>query len=232
MHRGWKLCVSTGVEPGDSRASSFIGGKPMLPPGLDVPTCGLCGAVQTFYFQVALPVEHALGGLTLCVFACTSCADQDHLIPEMLSGPLRNADIPLGFLDDYQTNFRALLFATSTGETQSGYREVIKYAPIELVPITEEGYRGSKVGGAPDWLLDDETPRSYAETQELVFIMQLKEGTTFQVADLAPGQMELDLRGRPSIRSDRIYTLFNSNEIFVFGVNDRNHPGVYILTQV
>lgn len=94
---------------------SFIGGQPCIPPSIEMPVCELCGAEQTFFFQVAFPEGHVWQGLSMAVFACTSCAHEEYLIPEMLQGALPNADIPEGFLDSYQRNFKIIFLIQIKG---------------------------------------------------------------------------------------------------------------------
>jgi hypothetical protein len=110
----------------------FVGGRPRLPRGHVLPICRLCGAGQTFFFQIAFPPDHAWATLTLAVFSCTSCADESHLIPAMLSGPLRGANIPRDFLVDYQTNFRFEVFETNAGRMASDYRERVSFRRVQL----------------------------------------------------------------------------------------------------
>ena len=67
--KSWKLeitgnCVQT------TEGDSFIGGKPKLPPNVDIPKCGLCGKELTFMLQVAFPQGHPWAGKSMAVFYC------------------------------------------------------------------------------------------------------------------------------------------------------------------
>jgi hypothetical protein len=95
---------------------SFIGGKPRLPSEKKIPACQLCSSPQTFFFQIAMCDGAMWEDNTLGVFQSTKCADENHLIPEMLgSEPLSGADIPEGFLIQYQRNFSFVVFPTCEG---------------------------------------------------------------------------------------------------------------------
>lgn len=196
--------------------------------------CKLCGAPMTFYFQVAYPWDHVWAGSTLAVFACTSCADESHLIPEMLEGSLPGADIPEGFLENYQRNFRFLISPTEEGELRTDIPARVVFQRWKLEPSEHSEGMISKVGGDPDWLLDDEAPRSYAKTVVMVFLMQLEEGLTFEKLPDAPPQMILGLTGRLEPSPDPYYQLFLGNALYLFGTErgEGIEPLVYALTQV
>jgi len=203
-----------------------------LPVGADLPRCQLCGANQTFFFQVAFPSGHPWEGMTMGVFACTSCATEDSSIPQMLDGPLLNAIIPDGFLDAYQKNFHLHVFDSTLGVKRLDYVEKIKYAPLELIASTSSSIDDSRVGGSPVWLLEDESPRSYAGKAEMQFLLQISSDTKFDLLDSAPGQMEIGLRGLPESSPNRYYQLFNGNFLYFFGAEIDGRHFVYVLTQI
>jgi hypothetical protein len=214
--------------PTDDR---FIGGRPRLPPNGPIPSCGLCKAEQTFFFQVAFPEDHEWAGLSLATFACTSCADENHLIPPMLKGRRRKAiDIPEGFLESYQVNFRFRVFETAKSVPQ-GYDERVAFHRWLLQPAQAAG-AGTKLGGTPDWLQDDEAPATYAGRTPMVFLMQIERGFEFPLVPGAPPQMELALDGTPEPAERPYYQLFIGNAIYLFGTQDRSQPLVYAITQV
>jgi hypothetical protein len=196
---------------------------------VDVPNCKLCNAEQSFYFQVAFPQHHAWAGRSLAVFSCVACVDEEHLIPEMLDGPLRGAQIPENFLKGYQRNFTFVVFDTGTAVPRSDYVEKVAFKSIDLIPAADEGTTGNKIGGLPNWLLEDESPGLYAGTREMSFLMQIEADTQFQILKGAPHQMELDLGGRPRRTTNEYYQLFNGNWIYLFGTDGL--PLVYAITQ-
>ena len=57
---------------------SFVGGYPRIPSESGLPECRLCRSRQTFFFQVAFPPEHPWSGLSLAVFQCTACVDENY----------------------------------------------------------------------------------------------------------------------------------------------------------
>lgn len=211
---------------------SFIGGTPRLPEGVDIPECELCGSPQTFFFQIAFPKEHIWNKLSLALFACTSCAHKEYFIPEMLSGKLQGIDIPKGFLDTYQRNFRVLIFNTENATLKQGYIEKVKFKKVVLEERSDMNEVTNKVGGCPVWLLGDETPSTYDSSIGMLFLMQLAEEFEFEIVPDAPGQTTLSLTGAQKISENRFYRLFLANNIYIFGTNDPSNPKVYILTQI
>lgn len=207
---------------------SFIGGAPRTPAALAWPSCTVCGASQTFFLQVAMPADHAFAGKSIAVFACASCSDDEHLIPEMLTEALKGADVSAAFLRDYQKNFRIVVFDTAaSGAPNPAIEPRLQFRPITLAKGA--GSRATRLGGAPLWLLDDEAPGSCAGAP-IDFLFQLADGLTFKRAPGAPPQMELSLRGTPEPSPDPFYRLFLSNRIFFFGA--RGSDLVYVLTQI
>lgn len=211
---------------------SFIGGTPKLPKGASLPCCKLCGAAESFFFQVAIPKGTFWGGLSLAVFACTSCADEDQLIPPMLQGPLRSVDIPDGFLESYQVNFSFIVFATAAAVPAEQYNSRVIFKPLRLEKTVNPDADEHKLGGNPNWLFDDESPLTYRETTPMFFLLQLLPGIQFEIINSAPRQVELGLDGVPRLTQLSFYKLFLGNKIFLFGTEDRERPRVYAITQV
>ena len=203
-----------------------------MPADLELPICGLCGAGQTFFFQVTFPPDHFWADLTMAVFACTSCAQRGHFIPEMLQGELRGFDIPATFLDAYQRNFRTLVFESCNGVVRNDYVEEVRFRPWKLVRVPDLRTEGTKVGGEPVWLLEDETPGTYGGAEPMGFLMQLQEEYEFDRLPGAPPQATLDLRGRVKDATEPFYSLFLGNRLYFFGTRNRQEPRVYMLTQV
>jgi hypothetical protein len=211
---------------------SFIGGKPKLPTSQSIPTCPLCGAQQTFFFQIALPETNPWEGLSLAVFSCTSCADREHLIPEMLNVPLHGADIPERFLETYQSNFRFLVFETDAAKLKNEYRSKIRFAAVSLELSRDPNVNGNKVGGRPNWVLEDESPKTYAGRTPMFFLLQFQNEYKFHLLEGAPPQIELALDRTPQPSPLNYYQLFIGNALFLFGTADRQNPLVYAITQV
>jgi hypothetical protein len=209
---------------------SYIGGKPSLPMGTTLPVCKLCGHTETFMFQVAFPSEAAWGGRTLSCFACMRCADERFLIPEMLDDHRQGCDIPAGFLMSYQRNFAFLAFPTSDARIVKNYDEQVAFVSLELQRGSDSGGFG-RIGGAPNWVLEDEGPATYGSKIPMVFVLELMAGIHFSNVDGALPQMEIDIFGNPSPSPLQYYQLFLGNATFLFGTSS-GVPLVYAITQV
>ncbi len=210
--------------------NSFIGGKPKIPLEKMIPNCSLCGSSQTFMFQVAFPDKSCWEGKSLAMFFCTSCADEDYFIPEMLNSKLKNVDIPLNFLTKYQKNFSFITFSTEQGILKQDYEEKVKFHMLEIEPSTTIGNFG-KIEGEPDWILEDESPKSYNSIYEMYFLFEIIPNFQFPICQSAPKQIELNLSGEPEQSRLDYYELFLGNGIYFFGTKTEE-PLIYTLTQV
>ena len=231
MNESYLLMEDEGGRGQDNSTLSFIGGKPRLPASMEIPVCTMCGATQTFFFQVTFPEPHFWGGLTMAVFACTCCAHEDFLIPEMLQGTLHGAVIPEKFLETYQRNFRVLVFESRDGIVRDDYVEKVRFKVWKVVRVPDPQTEGNKIGGQPNWYLEDESPASYGGVP-LGFLMQMQEEFRFEKLPSAPPQVKLDFAGKPKLVTHPYYSLFLQNNVYFFGTCDRNNPHVYILTQI
>lgn len=210
---------------------SFIGGRPRIPPEDPIPLCKLCRSELAFFFQVKFPNGHDWAGKSLAVFACVACANEDKLIPAMLSGPLSRADIPVGFLEEYQDNFRFLVFP-SDAAVMRACDEKVEFKRLALEPCADLRSPGFKIGGVAAWIQDDEAPSSYAGEIAMSFLLQLPQGYAFKTVSAAPAQVELGLDGRPIPANRKHYELFLANAIYMFATADPRNPLVYAITQV
>ena len=165
-------------EPQENQ-QSYVGGKPSLPAGTMIPTCQFCSQAQTFMFQIAFPAQSIWNGRTLACFACTRCANEDFLIPEMLTDARRGCNIPAGFLTSYARNFAFLVFRTEDARLVDWYAEQVAFLGLRKGRRSAPGYFG-KIGGTPKWLLDDESPASYQTTVPMGFLMELSTTAPFR----------------------------------------------------
>ena len=214
------------------KLDSFIGGIPYLPNNIEIPKCKLCQCEQTFFFQITFPEVHKWFGKTFAVFNCTSCVEEDFLIPEMLDNELYNINIPEGFLESYQKNFSFIVFETKLGIQKCDYMEKIKYQPIFISSHDEENTLFGKMSKNPDWLLEDESPSKYDGLYNMSFLFQLNHSIEFYIIETAPRQVELDLAGNPCDSPYEYYQLFLGSEIYFFGVENYKSPLVYAITQI
>lgn len=219
------LIVSDGPREGHN---SYVGGKPQLPDRFPVPSCGLCGAQQAFFFQLRIPEGLPRHGETMVVFQCVSCAREEGLIPEMLGGPLKGAVVPRAFITAYQRNFRILFFPNDEIVTCDQYRELVVFKELRRSARKARGLFG-KLAGTPEWLMEDEAPKRLDTGEPLEFLMQLKADFHFSIGPDAPHAVEMGLFGE-EVSSENYYRLFISNELYIF-VNAVGEPFPYLLTQ-
>ena len=171
---------------------SFIGGLPTIPISCSLPVCELCGNPLTFFFQIESHIPY----LAIAVFACTSCASEDDLIPEMLDVPLRGAMVEDSFLQRYQNNFKILAFNPNEAVPRTDYAQRIEFSELEFADQYHEGCFG-KLAGLPNWIAEYEAPCE----ANFDFLVQVFGGHEFAVTDHAPPQVAIDLRGNavPSV---------------------------------
>jgi hypothetical protein len=228
----WAMVTNKNFANQTEDDESFIGGRPKLPEDVEIPYCKLCNSQQSFFLQVAFPPQHAWSELSLAVFFCTSCADEDYLIPEMLTPPLYQAEVPSSYLETYQKNFRFITFETAQGVLRSDYFEKVAFRKVELIPNEDDCYNGDKLGGSPNWLLEDETPGKLDMSIEPDFLLQLESDKNYYTTADAPPQIELDLEGFPQQSSEPYYYMFNANALYLFGYKRAKDNLVYALTQI
>lgn len=208
--------------PGDV-SLSFIGGRPFLSSGTEIPICAICSARMCFFFQVALPAGHRWQGALITLFHCTSCCSENTLIPEMLNIPLKGAEIPRGFLTRFQTNFRIVVGDATTARLRDDYDPLIQQAPID--PLAW------RIGAEPQWLLDDEAPGSYELFNDPVFLFQVPLGMTFPMCSNAARQKTLGLTGEIVDSDLPYYELFLGNACYFFGFGTSAAGRTYAVTQ-
>lgn len=212
--------------------SSFIGGIPKLPTGTSIPICTLCGHEMTFMFQIAFPEGHIWEGKTFALFFCLDCFGDEYCIPEMPQGSsLYQVEIPEGFLDTYQRNFRFFVFDTKDGEPLQNYKGRIPFQQIEITPDRRNSRDAIfTLGGRPIWIMgQDETPGKYAGTEKLEFLFQIKEDFKFPKLENAPPQADPFSPNNLSIFP--WYDLFARNRIYFWGTSSQDNPKVYISVQ-
>lgn len=225
------VTVEAASEQPEYEGGSFVGGYPRLPPATQIPSCVLCNAPQTFFMQFEFPLDHLWSGSDLAIFACTSCANENYLIPRMLDQPLQGVSVPVGFLEEYQRNFRLVVFPTMQGKLRTDYSRKVAFRRLRLGATEDVSVARSRVGGTPFWILGDETPSRYADAVDLQFLLQWQGDYLFETLPGAPPQVELGLDGNPTNSPEHGYRLFIGNEIYLFGTVPPAHPRVYLLTQ-
>ena len=220
---------NVGIQSG--KENSYFGGTPKLPQDTVLPLCRLCNVGQTFFFQIMFPERHEWFGHSIAVFSCTSCADENRLIPRMPNGRLLGAILSQKFFDKYETNFKFIVFKTCEAVLRTKYGEKIKFKNIKLHESTCDHASNSRVGGKPEWYLSDESPGKYESSTEMIFLFQLAQDTQFEILKTAPRQTEVSFFDEPEVSPNNYYELFIANELYFFGVNDKLNPYVYVVTQ-
>lgn len=158
------LLIHDGVCAADAPAPR-TGGVPLVPEGFVWPTCRSCeGPMQ---FLAHLPLDHGVVAVFFCQNDPGMCDDWDataggnqaYLFPGESTGEstgqLRPATVP------------------TEGETLLGAVTALRPHPADAP--TQEPILG-RLGGAPDWLQNDETPVCPRCSTRMTFTAQLEEG--------------------------------------------------------
>jgi hypothetical protein len=217
----------------DKKANSFIGGVPKLPKKFDIPLTEETQTQMTFFFQYEFPKDHHYEGLILSMFATTDFCNDDFTIPEMLTGVLKDIDIPEGFLDKYQRYFKMFLYENKEYELREDYNPKLLYKKlITSEKVEDNSTLFAEINEKPDWILDDEAPGTYNSTEKLFFLFQMKEDYEFEKREEAPRQQLLAGEDGLTLCDSfgRDYDLFNGNEIYFFGTKNDDKK-IYIITQ-
>jgi hypothetical protein len=148
----------------------------------------------------------------------------------MFDEKLLGADIPDGFLERYQSNFRFVVFDAEAGSLRTDYQPRVAFRRLNLTTLKDSSNAVSKIGGTPLWMLDDESPATYAGRHRMEFLLQIAEKAEFPMVKGARPQVELDLSGKPTLSPLSFYKLFLGNQLYFFGVNEL--PLVYVITQI
>lgn len=211
-------------------AINHIGGFPFMKIDEGIPKCYLCGLKMTFFFQVEFPETHDWHGKTMSMFCCTKCATMDYLIPKM---PANLYEIPDGFLDEYQLNFKILVYPSKDGlALREDYKPVLKYSNLEFRKLRKnENSKKTKIGGRPYWRIEDNTPKSYMGSR-FTFLMQIDDDWEFDKLENAPRQAQYAWFNRDNGYSEYDeYALFSGLPLYFFGTLDLEEPKVYVLNQ-
>lgn len=242
MSQNWQAILENGIQ--DS-SLSFIGGKPCIPPSVELPACKICGTPLTFFFQVAFPEGHIWYGKSLALFYCSSSyekhSDKEQFPPSINSDARNNFKIPEGKLnpETYQTLFRAIVFNTSDGVLRDDYHERVSYQKISWKPSSRLDKKVPIIlGEEPIWVgirkYGKEFPAYYGD-QPMKLILQIADYFNFDRLPDAPPEMEEDFFGDDGAfvpREEPNYTLFfEFNRIYLWGTSDPENPVVYLSVQ-
>lgn len=210
-------------------STSWIGGAPFLPPGIDHPQNENLEPL-TFFFTIAFPSNHPLSDLSLSFFFDTQHFNEDLTIPEMLPAHDSTPVVPPGFLHKYQGNFKTYLFPTQDGVVlNTEHLQIVRQnLAFSAAPEPDAfGYAGAE----PIWVVGEEAP-GMCQSANPVFAVQIFQDQAFPKFTNAPSQSEMNIFGGSKRRKDNDYFFFNQNEVYFFG-----YPtlplceNVYIITQ-
>ena len=209
---------------------SFIGGKPKLPPDIDIPKCELCGNELTFMFQVAFPQGHVWAGKSLAVFYCVESWHDRYCIPE-LPQRIVDADISEEFLRNYERNFHVIVFDTPIGKMVDTYQEKIAFQILKTIPEKQTKQEWDFVmGGRPIWIMGiSEKQNTIAGNEKPALLLQIKEDFHIPILPTAPKQANPFAPGGLSLFP--WYDLFVSNRIYFWGVQSNGTERIYISVQ-
>lgn len=227
--KSWKLeiirdCAQT------NECNSFIGGKPKLPPNVDIPKCKLCGKELAFMFQVAFPQDHVWAGKSIAIFYCIETWHGNYCIPE-LPQKIAGADISEEFLRNYERNFRVIVFDTPLGKIVDTYQEKVAFQMLQAIPEKQTKQDWSFViGGRPISIMGmAERPNTILGIEKPILLLQVKEEFHFPILPTAPKQANPFAPGGKSLFP--WYNLFVSNRIYFWGVQNNGTEMVYISVQ-
>lgn len=242
MKVGWHSVLEDTKQVKDS--TSFIGGKPCLPPSLPLPKCTICGAPLTFFFQVEFPAGHMWFGKSLAFFYCTNSIwkhnSVDQFPPQIHASKKNNFIIPFGSLapEKYQTLFRAYIFDTVEGKLREDYPERVAYHKISWKKSIRKNLKTPIIlGGEPIWTgskkFGQERPILY-DDRPMDLILQIADYFNFDHLPDAPAEMKKthDPRNPFVPRSQLNYTLFHEfNRVYLWGTTDFADNSVYLNVQ-
>ncbi len=231
MKRGWHS-VLTKVRQEQDDSDSFIGGKPCIPLGVELPVCKICGEPLTFFFQVAFPKGHMWAGKSLAFFFC-SATYHKHQAKQWFPPELVGADpLDAGALapERYQTLFKVIFFDTKNGVLREDYEEKVVYQRIDW----KSGIRKNKstpivLSGEPIWMesFGKEYPAAY-EGKKMNLVLQVAQYFNFEKYPDAPPEMKKNytVGGDPfRPRKENDYTLFcDFNRVFLWGTEEDESP--------
>ncbi|HZM81335.1 MAG TPA: hypothetical protein VFC19_36885 [Candidatus Limnocylindrales bacterium] len=207
------------IEPADPAQDSIrntIGGRPILPAGMDWPVCH-CGLGMIFFFQLDIPDDVAdFGGDHLLVFQCPKHNDAC-FPPPTPRLPARYWDQPP---PPNQLPFWRIILGRG-GEAHPDADPHLRPRPLALCRSAEmpdqrgKGMRAFKLSGVPSWAQDPERYQCACGT-DLKFLCQVPEDFEFETL---AGQEE-----QPGWYSADNYALFLGNEIYLLACPAHCHP--------
>jgi hypothetical protein len=179
----------TSAGPGDAHSPrTRTGGVPLVPGGFTWPGCVECAGPMQFIAQIVLDdlapdEESELGGTMLSVFMCQNdpgmCADWDATSGGNEAMLFPAADLSVAIVpEDGVTTLGVTYkidYATVAADGYDDARE--EWAESSGRPIEEVL---GQLGGAPEWIQNDETPTCGTCGKPMTFVAQFEEGPDHQ----------------------------------------------------
>jgi len=196
-----------------------VGGAYLAPEGQGLPCCTQCDQQMIPFLQFTLPVTAELPfaeGSRLSVLMCP----EHNEIPSFESFDAR--PLPPAYWEQGEGHWYASLEKPQAMHRVTG-TSILQPAELVLADApADEDYRIA-VGGAPDWVQDDET-FTCACGSEMAFVCQVSDGFEFPKLP--------DAAEQPDSSSAKSYVLFLGNEVYVFACSQQCDPrAVWITVQ-
>jgi hypothetical protein len=214
---------------------SYVGGKPMLPSGVNIPLYESTGNRMTFFFQFCFPEDHKWSDKIVSVFCVTDYASEETLLPK-LPDPLKGASLTRNFFDNYYSFFRFFVFSKRNSKIVEDYLPIIEFHELKTSNgIDDTEILFGEIDKEPNWILEDESPGDFeGETSQPIFLFQTKVDYEFQKLPNAPRQRVIDYGSSVSAHTDsyaETYSLFVANELYFFGIQDGAENEIYLVPQ-
>lgn len=209
-------------------SSSYIGGKPMLPDGVQIPKHPKTKSQMTFFFQILMPDTHEWAGQLISIFCVTDDYDPENIIPEMIEYNRSNYDVRSDCQQFNQNYFKVIVSDFKSCKVKDEYKEIIEYKPLIFRSEADNAF--SFIGGTPNWIIEDESPTTL-DGKKIDFLFQTSTDLYFSKLSCAPKQKIEDFEKSSGIRDSYIddYSLFAGNAIYFFG--EKTTKRVYMVLQ-
>ena len=168
----------------------------------------------------------------MAVFYCVEEWHDRYCIPELPDGPsLNKVDVTADFLNQYQRNFRVLVFDTAKAVPVEGYQEKVAFRSMAITQEdkTDKGW-DMVIGGRPVWIMGQaERPALVAGDKKPVLLLQVREDFKFPILPDAPREAApfFSTKVSPFLW----YSLFARDRLYFWGGQGQEGEKVYISVQ-
>jgi hypothetical protein len=217
------ICFELQSDANTQNSRGFIGGTPALPEGSSWPSCGICGKELIHFVEIELPDGSApfIASSRLQVFACREHDDIAGTIYSdynRFSHASMTRQLPQSYweISDGHYFIRLLPPGTSIARAQVEIKLTTQNLGfVRKEDSTDGRLLAFKLLGHPSWAQDpEEHVCSCGAPMQL--LLQIPEGFGFDMAPDAPPQ--------PNSFSNRQYSLFLGNELYLLACTSQCHP--------